>query len=282
MFWAVISCFLGVIWKVYEKKTLNISTLPKIPFQFTWEIIWLLIVFWLILFVKFNFINFLNYKYVILFVFISIFYLWHMYLELKLYKTEKFSDLVPYENLSKIFVVMSWYLVLNDSSLISFLIWLIIIVVVILFSLDFKNLKFPNNLKTIILREFLVFGEIFTSWYLLISLTEVEYAIMYQFILITILLCILLYHGWLKYFSKLKVDFFKFRVLWYTAFFLSYMIDIFLIRELWLVYSILLSFLGQWILIAFWYVFLKERPEIKDIISALIVAALVWLAFYFR
>jgi hypothetical protein len=72
-------------------------------------------------------------------------------IEQKIYKVEKISTLMPFENLQKVFVVIISYFLFSDTSLTTLLITLLSIIVIILFKIDFKNFKLPKFIKPIIL-----------------------------------------------------------------------------------------------------------------------------------
>ena len=71
----------------------------------------------------------------------------------KIYSEEKISVLIPYQNLNKIFVIVSSFFIFQDVSLISFFITLFTVLIIILASFDFKHKKLPRNFWKILFVE---------------------------------------------------------------------------------------------------------------------------------
>jgi hypothetical protein len=69
-----------------------------------------------------------------------------MYYYSKIFKLEKITHLLPYENLSKIFTIIFSFYLFSDVSTITFFITILTIFVIILFSIDLKNLTFSKNI----------------------------------------------------------------------------------------------------------------------------------------
>lgn len=71
----------------------------------------------------------------------------------KIYKEEKVSALLPYENLASVITLIAAFFLFKDTPLLTFLIALVIIVVLFVFSFDFKTHEFPKNFRLIILNN---------------------------------------------------------------------------------------------------------------------------------
>gem|GEM_PF-2455326 len=80
-----------------------------------------------------------------------------------IYKKEKISTILPYENLSSIFAILISFFIFKDVSWTSFFIAILTVIVIILFSIDFKNVKFPKKIKPIMIVQ------AFTALYIIIT-----------------------------------------------------------------------------------------------------------------
>lgn len=75
-------------------------------------------------------------------------------IDTEIYKVEKFSTMAPFENLSKIFTIIIWFLLFRDSSVNAFLMTLFILTLIILFSFNFRDFKFPKVFWKVLLCHF--------------------------------------------------------------------------------------------------------------------------------
>ncbi len=75
-------------------------------------------------------------------------------------KHEKISVLLPYTYINKLLVVIFSLVIFQNTSFITFLIALITIFIVILFSIDLKNIKKPYYITTILIQQFLYTTEL--------------------------------------------------------------------------------------------------------------------------
>lgn len=78
------------------------------------------------------------------------------YIDQSLYKEEKISVMMPYENLNSVFTIIAGYLIFKDASLIAVGISLVVIIITMAFSIDFKKFEFPRNMKKILLVQVLI------------------------------------------------------------------------------------------------------------------------------
>lgn len=267
---------------VLRKKTLLISRLPKIFFRFLGEVNWIIIAFVIILIAGFNRRILTDRKIIVWIVIILIVAIRYDYIQQSLYKKEKISSLLPYENLNSVFTIIVWFFIFKDSSLISVGISMLVILITIGSSINIKKFERPKNLKSILLVQVLVTIECILTWYFLKDMWDQDYFILYELIIVAILIVPVLIK-W--YISKIKWTKIKFR--WYetwqaTLTNISFLLYLFLVSEFWVVISTLLSFLANWVTMLFWYIILKEKPWKKDIILTIITTLLVGIWFYFK
>ncbi len=282
MFRAIIGNLLGSISTVLWKKTLLISRLPKIFFRFLGELNGIIIALILVAIVGFNRQILTDRRIVWGIVIILLIAIAYDYIQQWLYRKEKISALMPYENLNNVFTIIAGFLIFKDSSRIAVGIGILVILITIGASIDFKKFERPKNLKMILLIQLLIAAESVLTGYFLTDLGDKEYFILYELIIVAILLIPVLVKWYL---SKIKGTKIKFR--WYetgqaTGTNLSFILYLFLVSEFGIVISTLLSFLATGVTMLFGYVILKEKPSKKDIYLTIITTALVGIGFYFK
>lgn len=199
----------------------------------------------------------------------------------KIYREEKISVIMPYSNLNKILSIIFSFFLFADVSIIALILTIIAIFVVILFSIDFKTLRLPKNLKIIALSEFLTSIITISSWYLILKYSEILYFIIFVIFWITFLILITYFTWQYKSIKWLKKDFWFYRYVWST-WWISRFLSLVVIKNLWLSVTILLSFLWIWITLLLSLIILKDKPSKKDLLLTIIVTALVWLWFFFK
>jgi len=282
MFRAVFGNILQSFGTVFWKKSLLVSHLPKLFFRFFGEINGLFIAIIVMWFSWFDWAVFLNMRIVGGIVLTLILDLWYDYIQQWLYREEKISTLMPYENLNCVFVIVIWYLIFKDASLIAVGMSILVIIITILFSIDFKKFEFPKNIKKILFVQILITLETLLTWYFLKDLADKDYFIVYQIVIVIMLLFPLVINKLFGAVKKMNKSF-----LWYgsisaTTNNVSFLLYLFLVSEFGVVVSILLSFLGDGITILFWFLFLKEKPTRNEILLIVLTTLLVGVGFYFK
>lgn len=282
MFRAVFSNILQSFGTVFWKKTLLVSHLPKLLFRFFWEINGLviaIIVMWLSWFERSIFLNMRIVGGVVLTLILDLRY---DYIQQWLYREEKISTLIPYENLNSVFVIVIWYLIFKDASLVAVGMSILVIITTILFSIDFKNFEFPKNIKKILFVQILITIETLLTWYFLKDLADKDYFVVYQIVVVIMLLFPLLFNKLFGAVKKMSKSFLWYGSLSATANNISFLLYLFLVSEFGVVISMLLSFLGDGITILFWFLFLKEKPSKKEVLLIVLTTLLVGVGFYFK
>lgn len=281
MLWAIISNVLSSIDTVYYKKSLGVANLSNLLFSWLGELSWLLISVFLIIILWFDQSQ-LSWQTILWIALIIWVVTSSGYFDQALYRKEKVSDLLPYENLNSVFAIILWFLIFRDSSVISFVISIIAFFVTIWFSIDFKNLTFPRSMKFILIVQLLCTAETLLTWRLLKNVPDKEFYIIYEVLVIFILFLPILFKWALSQLKHIKAKFYWYRFGWSMAWNISFLLYLFMVGEFGIVMSILFSFIWTWITLLFGYLFLKEIPSKKDIWMTVIVAVLVAVGFIFQ
>ena len=107
--WWITSVFLDSVATGFYKRALEVWTTSKVMFKiltFTFAIIMFLVlskILWFDLHIL------LDYKILIFIWFISLVHFFSTMLWMSVYKKAKLSDLLPYDNIDKLFIVIIWY-----------------------------------------------------------------------------------------------------------------------------------------------------------------------------
>ncbi|MCF7834974.1 hypothetical protein K9M48_02870 [Candidatus Gracilibacteria bacterium] len=279
---AVLGNLLGSLSTVLRKKTLLISRLPKIFFRFLGEVNGIIIAFVIILIAGFNRRILTDRKIIVGIVIILIVAIRYDYIQQSLYKKEKISSLLPYENLNSVFTIIVGFFIFKDSSLISVGISMLVILITIGSSINIKKFERPKNLKSILLVQVLVTIECILTGYFLKDMGDQDYFILYELIIVAILIVPVLIKGYISKIKGTKIKFRGYETGQATLTNISFLLYLFLVSEFGVVISTLLSFLANGVTMLFGYIILKEKPGKKDIILTIITTLLVGIGFYFK
>lgn len=278
MFTAIISTILTSFSDIYWKKSLNYWVWWKAHDILSYLVAWIIILYFFITWVDLSNLDFWVLFLICLILFIEIF---TTGIAQKIYKEEKMSVIMPYTNVSKILTIIFSFFIFSDVSIISLIITLLAISIVIIFSIDFKTLKFPKNISKILFIEFWVAITTLLGWWLVINYWEIIYFILAWIIGFIILLILSLFLWEFKTLKWLPKEFWVNRFIW-ALWWLSWFLSLVVIKNLWLSISILLSFLWIWITLLLSFIILKDKPTKKDLFLTILVTLLVWLWFYFK
>lgn len=196
-------------------------------------------------------------------------------------KNEKITVLQPYANLDKIVTIILWYFLFTDTSFHTFIVAIIAFLLIVLFSIDFKNLKIS---KVIIIYAI---GNVFWAFrmllagYILSTMDSLNFVLLYALILFPLFIWWLFVKWEINWFMKCSKGFYWYRLWASITWWAWYFISIFLLSELGVVLSSLLSLVSLVTTMIFAVVILKDRPRFKDIfLSALIVILIgIWYSF---
>lgn len=199
----------------------------------------------------------------------------------KIYSEEKISVLIPYQNLNKIFVIVSSFFIFQDVSLISFFITLFTVLIIILASFDFKHKKLPRNFWKILFVETVLSVTILLGGWVVLNYGEINYFVIYTIIWAVLYLFFATKTGQIHDLKKAEKKY------WFTRSiasfgWVSWFLSLVVIKHLWISLSILLGFIGIWVTLFISYIFLWDNPSRKNIILTIIVSLLIWTWYYFK
>ncbi|EKE27852.1 MAG: hypothetical protein ACD_3C00142G0008 [uncultured bacterium (gcode 4)] len=281
MIWWILNAFLWSLWAIFWKKSLELNKLPQSLFMFLWMLGWFILSFvfifsWL---TNFPFENLYILIWMLLITIISIvmWYLWQY-----IYREEKMSVLLPYSNIDKIIIIIVSFFYFQNASIISFFSAILATAVVIYFSLDFKELKFPKNFSLIMLNNVLSATKVLYLGWLFLHITSITFY-SYNTISYTLILFVpLLFKKEFLSINKGSKEFYSFRLWAAVIGQINALIWFFLLAKLWVLISNLLWFLTLWVTLLFWYLVLKDTPKKNDVIQAVLVSILVAIGYYFK
>lgn len=193
----------------------------------------------------------------------------------RIYKEEKLSTLLPYENLSLVITIIIAFFLFQDTPLPTFLIAIIIVILLFIFSFDFKKHEFPKNIKLIALNNSINAGRSLMIGYALVHMISPTFYTMRNLLTSIIVWGGIIAAGQLIHLKEAKKDFLIPRLMASCIGAVSAFIGFTLISKFGLIVSTLLGFLSMISTLILGYFFLADHPEKKNIILALSVAILV-------
>ncbi len=280
---SLINSITDSIWK----KAVLISQLPQSLFSFFWPIWWIIIVYSIIYFWNIDVRILSDYKIIFLIFLIACISYLVTILNINIYSKVKLSELLPYKNLDKIFIVLFgfvlFYWTKNWTSVISFLVILLTIFIIILFSVDIKKISFSKYILQYFIAKFLEAIITLIVWYIFLTYTTIEYLSVETIFFISLTIIIsLIQKNSLKLIFTQKKEFYKYRlgagIIWWVWF----IIWLYIIETSGVLIATLLSFIGLVFQILSMKLILNDNPERKQIILAFIVMFMIWIWYYFK
>lgn len=288
MIWWIITVFLDaldeIMWQKAIQTAINMKKILYNAFRFIWGF---LIVIFLLFFGIYDYHELLNidiYLYVIM-IFIIIIWLLTSPLRQTVYKKEKISTILPYQNINSLLIIIISFFWFKDTSWISFFITIFLLFLLALTSIDFKRQQKVNNKKLILFIEFLVTIQQLLIVYIIKLVTDKFYFLSYNIIgfIFTIVIALIFCGKTIPIqLKKQSIKFYKYRFSATILGWISTLISAFLIKSYWAVITLLLWFLGMWVMLLMSYLIQKDRPAKKDIILAVVVSILVWVAYFLK
>lgn len=282
----IISQFFESFSDAYRKKSLDNSTLWKNTFAIPWPVVWWIIVYWLILFIWSKFEIFSDYKIIWFILIIAILEIITNYLYMYVYKNIQISQLLPYDNLDKLLVVVIWFFIFTweeATSLITLWITIFTIIIITLFSIDFKTLKISRNILLYIIALSLNAITTLMIWSILLDYSAVDYMSINVFIMF------ILYWLWIYVFKESvrelltqKKEFYKPKIYAMFLWWASFLIWLYIIENAWVIVATLISFLAVITSIISYKIILNDTPDKKEIILAFLVTILIWIWYYYK
>jgi len=253
----------------------------------TSPLIWVFIIY-LFVFIFWININIFNDKIVILLLLLCWLLDWFWSLiEVNVVKNVKISKILPYGSFDKLFIVLLWFLFFywnpGYTSFVTLLITIMTVVIIMIFSLDFKSLSIEKEVKLYILAKFLyacttvIIGKILFEY----STLDIFAIIIFFYISFHLISNIYLKRNFLLLFKQTK-DFYKYRLTSAILWRISFIVSIILIESSWVLIASLLSFIS----IIFWVFFMKfvlwDTPSKKQILLSILVIIMIWIWYYFK
>jgi len=283
----IISSFLNSITDSIWKKAVLISKLPQSLFNVFWPIWWILIVYFLIFSRDLGFNIYTDYKIVLLILWIASISYFVTVMYINIYKRVKLSELLPYKNLDKIFVVLFWFILFywtkNGSSFTSFFITLLTIFIIILFSVDIKKIHFSRHILQFFLVKLLEAINTLLVWYIFLKYTTIEYLSVETIFYISIAIIVsLVQKNSLKLLFTQEKEFYKYRLWAWAIWWIGFIIWLYIIESSWVLIATLLSFIWLVFQIFSMKFILNDNPEKKQVVLAFIVMFMIGLWYYFK
>jgi len=199
------------------------------------------------------------------------------------YTREKISVLTPYSSISSVFSIIWAFLFFTDTSILSFFIAILIVIISIVPNINFKKLDFN---KTILIY---IWGQIFSAIANLIlakavtyTISEISFSVYLRFVYLIILMIIILLTRTPFSSFKMSKSFYWHRTVWAFIWLIRTLIQLYLIKNLGLIMSTVLWFLWMWMTLIMSYLFFWDKPSKKDLLLTIVITILVFLWFYFK
>jgi len=284
--WIITSLF-GSITDSIWKKAVLISKLPQSLFSVYWPIWGIVIIYSMIFFWNIDITILWDYKILFLIALIAIISYVVTILNISVYSKVKLSELLPYKNLDKIFIVLFGFILFywtkNWTSITSFFITLATIFIIIFFSVDIKKISFSKDILKYFFVKFLESVIALLVWYIFLNYTTIEYLSVetLMFISLTIIVSILQKNS-LKLLFTQKKEFYKYRLWAWFIWWFWFIIWLYIVETSWVLIATLLSFIWLIFQILSIKFIMKENPEKKQIILAFIVMFMIGIWYYFK
>lgn len=282
--WIIASLFESIE-DSFRKVAVDNSTLSKSLFAIIWPIAWFFIlspIFYI------NWISeklFWDFKILFLILLISSIYAVSNFLFIYVYKNIKISELLPYSNMWKLFIVIIWFFLYywteNETSIYTFLIAIFTVLIVSLFSIDFKKFSISSKILIYIFALLLEAIALLIAWYTLLFYTTIEYIFFMFIFTFSLYFCISIFKKEsFKQFINQTKKFYKARITWVMFSRLSFILSLYIIETSGIVIAILISFISIVFAIFSMKIILKDTPKKKEIILAFLVTLLIWFWYY--
>lgn len=283
----LLTTFLDAFWIWFRKKSLDEWKLSTIMFKFFAHIFWFFMIIWLIYFIWIDTELYENTNDMILIFIVVLLATFNILFHLSIMKQVKISELLPYDNMDKLFIVVIWFFLFywtdKWSSAITLLITILTIIVIILFTVDIKNIKIPKIIWKFIIHKIIKAFQILAIWYILIKYSSITYVVNNWFIELSIMtvMAIVLKDNFKTLVTQTK-SFYINRliatIMWRSAF----IIGLYIIQTSWVIIATLLWFFWIAFNIISMKLILKDNPNKKQITLAFIVIFLIWIWYYFK
>lgn len=187
------------------------------------------------------------------------------------------SILIPYWEFKSIFAIVLWFFIFWDSSIITFILAIIAWSILVIGSINFKNIKFNKYCLALMISSLMQAIKFIIYWFILISISELSIMFYSSFIKTIILLIIIIYAKEIYNYKKINKEMSSYilleNIVWISVTFIT----LFLIKELWIVQTVLIwmIYLAISMLIAF--IIFKNKPTKKEFIITITITILIWI-----
>ena len=149
LFWGILNSFLGSVSSVFWKKSLSLSDIPERLFFAIGGIGGITLSLGLIAFGK---VSLPKETWLLLFPVVDAVVVGYSgLLTQRIYKEEKMSALMPFDNLSSILTIVAAFFLLGNTPVATLMVAVLTMAVIFFASFDFKKHEFPKNIKLIVL-----------------------------------------------------------------------------------------------------------------------------------
>lgn len=204
-------------------------------------------------------------------------------IEQKVYRNEKLSVLAPYSNLDTILVIIISFFIFSWQSVISFLMAILSTIVIIIASIDFKNIALPRNFLGLVISKWIWAGKSILVWILLKQVDSYNFYVInnLSYVLVNVFLVLFISRDLFTIKKSTK------QFLWYrliSNFFgnISSIVSFLLIANLGLIITNLLGFLTLTTTLIFSYILFWDKPTKKNIIVTITISILIWIWIYYK
>lgn len=275
--------------KINFKKALVTWNISKIWFKIIWLFFTFFIYLVLIKIFWFEINIFENKIILILIVFCWLINFLESMTSLMAYQNTKLSNLIPYENLDKLFIVVIGFFIYievpwQEISIATLAITILTIIIISLFSFDFKRwINFDENISIFLLNRILKATNVIIIWFILMKYSAITYWSL-NLVAETIIYLVfaILFKTSITYIFKQSSIFYKYRLLWIVFWASSFILWLIIIEKTGIIIASLLGFLGIFFSIINMELILKDKPSTKQTILAFIVISMISLWYYFK
>lgn len=286
IFWLIAS-FFAAIWSSFRKKAIDNSTLHNWLITLFWPAIGLVFIYLLVFIFWINSNIFYDNKVIILLL-VWWFIDWIAALiEVSIFKRVKVSKILPYWSFDKLFIILLWFILFYwnpwYTSIITLLISILTVVIIMLFSIDYKNFWIERDVKLYIFVKFLYACTTLIMWRILFEYSTLDIFSVIIFIYLGFhLFSNIIFRRNFKSLLTQSKQFYKYRVTSSILWRISFVLSIIIIEKSWVLIASLLSFITIVFSIFSMKFILWDSPTKKQILLALLVVVLIWTWYYFK
>lgn len=283
----IISEILSSITNSYRKKAIDNTSLKNWSFTIISVFIWLIFVSLFVFFSWEKMAILGNNIAIAIVLIVSIVQILTNYIYIDVYKKVKISNLLPFENVWSLLIILIWFFIFywseNQTSITTFIITLITIFVIIWFNFNWSKIKISKYIKLYIFALTLDAWVILSLWFLLLNYSSLNYMMLTIFMdFILYFLLILITKESIKLIFKQKKVFYQARLISIILGRTWFFIWLYIIETSWVLIATLISFLWIVFSILSMKFILWDNPTNKQIILAYIVSILISIWYYFK